>query len=262
MSAPAPRPGHAALAGPGWVLPGVEAVLFDKDGTIVDLHRFWGEVIRRRARALVERCGWGEERIPEVCRGMGLAADGRLLPEGPTGLASREEIIRELCARMRSQGLSCSERLVGEVFVEVHERFLPETGRYAALLPGAAVFAGALKAAGVKTAVVTSDTVPSARASLEHLGVAGLFDLIVGRDSTAAAKASGVPARHAMEALGVAGDATVCLGDAPMDVTMARAAGCRAAVAVATGQVPLAVLREHTPYVAPTLEQVAVGAGG
>jgi phosphoglycolate phosphatase-like HAD superfamily hydrolase len=82
--------------------------------------------------------------------------------------------------------------------------------------------------------------------------------VIVGRDSTVEPKVSGVPARRAMEELGVGGSETVCLGDAPMDAVMGRAAGCRATIAVATGQVPLPVLREHTPFVTPTLEHVAV----
>jgi phosphoglycolate phosphatase-like HAD superfamily hydrolase len=189
---------------------------------------------------------------------MGLSPAGLLLPEGPTGLASREEIIHALCARLATRGLVCSERVLAGVFVAVHERFLPEIGGFLELLPGVAAFAGALKGAGVRTAIVTSDTVTSTLASLEHLGVARHFDLVVGRDSTVEPKVSGVPALRAMEELGVEGSETVCLGDAPMDVVMGRAAGCRATIAVATGQVPLPVLREHTPYDAPSLEQLAV----
>lgn len=254
----AQRAGLAVLAGPQWTLGGVGAVLFDKDGTIVDLHRYWGEIIRRRARAVIAHHGWDESLFPEVCRGMGLSPEGRLLAAGPTGLASREEIVHVLCTRLAAQGRSCSESVVAGIFVAVHEQFLPEIGGYLELLPGAAAFAGALKMVGVKTAIVTSDTVSSTRASLEHLGVARYFDLVVGRDSTVEPKVSGVPALRAMEELGVEGSETVCLGDAPMDVVMGRAAGCRATIAVATGQVPLPVLREHTPFVAPSLEQLSV----
>lgn len=258
MTGIAQRCGRATLAGPRWTLEGVGAVLFDKDGTVVDLHRYWGEIIRRRARAVMAHYGWEESLFPEVCGGMGLSPEGRLLAEGPTGLASREEIIRVLCTRMASLGRDCSEQVVGEIFSAVHEKLFPAIVRFLALLPGVAEFAGALKSAGVRTAIVTSDTVPSSRASLEHLGVARHFDLVVGRDSTPEPKVSGIPARRAMEELGVSGSETVCLGDAPMDVVMGRAAGCRATIAIATGQVPLTVLRDHTPFVAPSLEQLAV----
>jgi len=256
------RSGRATLAGPGWAIAGVGAVLFDKDGTIVDLHRYWGEIIRRRARAIVAHHGWSESLIPEICLGMGLSPAGLLLPEGPTGLASREEIIHALCARLATRGLVCSERVLAGVFVAVHERFLPEIGGFLELLPGVAAFAGALKGAGVRTAIVTSDTVASTGASLELLGVGQLFDLVVGRDSTIEPKISGVPARRAMEGLGVGGGETICLGDAPMDVVMGREAGCRATVAVATGQIPFEALRKQTPYVALSLQEITVTAGG
>ena len=41
----------------------------------------------------------------------------RLLAAGPTGLASREEIVRVLCARLNALGRGCSESVVAGLFV-------------------------------------------------------------------------------------------------------------------------------------------------
>ena len=37
-----------------WEIKNIDTVLFDKDGTIQDLHIYWGQIIRMRSRALIK----------------------------------------------------------------------------------------------------------------------------------------------------------------------------------------------------------------
>jgi phosphoglycolate phosphatase-like HAD superfamily hydrolase len=190
---------------------------------------------------------------------MGLSLDdGRIVPEGPVGLLSREEIIARLVVSLRDLDVAADEETVARLFVEVHERFLPVVGDFVRLIPGAAACAAALHEAGVPTAVITSDTTANTEASLARLGVAGSFDLILGKDAHPSPKVSGVPARIALDTLHVAPADAVCIGDAPMDVEMARRSGCRGAIAVATGQVPRAALQALTPYHVASLTELQV----
>ena len=36
-----------------WELDNIEAVLFDKDGTFIDLHYFWGKMTEMRAKEVI-----------------------------------------------------------------------------------------------------------------------------------------------------------------------------------------------------------------
>ena len=248
-----------SISGPGWRISELEAVLFDKDGTLVDLHFYWGEIIRRRANAVIAHHKLEAAVFPRLCAAMGLSVDQqRLLPEGPVGLVSREEVIQALHGALKDLGVATSPEIMAELFVRVHQDFQPDVERFVQLIPGAAAFVAALRKAGAKLAVVTSDTAANTRQTLRRFRLGECFDSIVGHETTPEPKISGVPARHALEELGGSGEKTVCIGDGPMDFLMAEKSGCRAAIGVATGQIPGAELARYTKYVTPSLADLTV----
>jgi hypothetical protein len=87
-----------AISGPGWVIHSLEAVIFDKDGTISDIQLDWGGIIRRRAGAVATHYRLSEHTFPQLCAAMGRSlTEQRLVPQGPVGLASRGEVAKALC---------------------------------------------------------------------------------------------------------------------------------------------------------------------
>jgi pyrophosphatase PpaX len=91
--------------------------------------------------------------------------------------------------------------------------------------PGVPEALDALTARGVRMAVVTSKLEPSARRSLEFLGLSRHFEAVVGLESTVRHKPDPEPVRHALVRLeAVAGEA-VFIGDSPHDVLAGNAAG-------------------------------------
>ena len=38
-----------------WQIKNIETVLFDKDGTLIDLHYFWGKMTQMRSLAVIEK---------------------------------------------------------------------------------------------------------------------------------------------------------------------------------------------------------------
>jgi phosphoglycolate phosphatase-like HAD superfamily hydrolase len=246
-----------SISGPGWVIQNLEAVIFDKDGTIADIHPYWGEIIRRRAQAVIAHYQLSDSLFTPLCASMGLSLpDNRLLPEGPVGLASRDEVMQALRNCLAALGVTTSADTMAALFTQVHEAFLPEMDRYLQLIPGTTEFFAGLRRAGAKMAVVTSDTEVHTRQVLAKLGVGGYFGVIVGRDTTPEPKVSGVPARRALNELGGRADRTVCVGDAPMDFVMAKQSGCLAGIGVATGQVQADELNKYTPYVARSMNDL------
>jgi len=248
-----------SLLGRGWRLDGVSCVLFDKDGTLVDSHLYWGRIIERRAHAVIRRYGLSGDSFAPLCFSMGLDhGTGRLRPEGPIALVSREEVISLLHLELAGMGVDAPEATLGEIFVHEHQAFLPELFNYVRILPGVVDLLVRLKEEGVKAAVVTTDTVPNTHETLGRLGVAHLFDAVVGKESTREPKTTGVPATLALQLLGLPAERGVCIGDAPMDLIMAQKSGLRGGIWVATGQIDGHALGRYSPYGVASLEELQI----
>ena len=91
--------------------------------------------------------------------------------------------------------------------------------------PGVPEVLEALTGRGVRMAVVTSKLEPSARRSLEFLGLARHFQAVVGLESTVRHKPDPEPVRHALGVLAAAPGQAVFVGDSPHDVVAGNAAG-------------------------------------
>jgi phosphoglycolate phosphatase len=249
----------ALISSGTWRIPGVKGVIFDKDGTIIDSHLYWGEIIRRRAAAVSDKLRAGPDLTAELIFSMGYdAASGRLRPEGPIALKSRTEVIKAVTGCVAAEGFALTETETEGIFSRVHGDFLGKMDAYIKPLPGAGRILSALKAAGVPCVLVTSDSAASSSEILGLLGLSDSFVAVLGRESTPEQKESGRPAMVAAELLGLPPADLICVGDAPVDVLMAGQAGLRGAVAVATGQIAEEELEKLTPYIASSLEAIKV----
>lgn len=184
----------------------IRAALFDLDGTLVDslpeLHA--GAVLAARELGLVEP---GRETI------------GRMVGRG----------IRVLCERLADWWRAADPRaaeLSTETALEVLERiWTGMSGEGAAELPGAFEGVRALKAAGVRTALVTNKIRPMTEAFLSSHGLGELFDVVLTGSDAERLKPAPDLLRLALEQLGVSAREAVMVGDSANDALAARAAG-------------------------------------
>ncbi len=91
--------------------------------------------------------------------------------------------------------------------------------------PGVPEVLDLLSARGVRMAVVTSKLEPSARRSLDFLGLTRHFELVVGLEATGRHKPDPAPVLHAIERLGARPEEAAFVGDSPHDVLAGNAAG-------------------------------------
>src|SRR5690606_19679114 len=98
-------------------------------------------------------------------------------------------------------------------------------GRASRIYPGVVEGLAALKAAGLKLAVVTNKPTEFTLPLLEHSGLSGWFDAVVCGDTCARKKPDPQPLLHACELLECPPGNAVAIGDSVNDALAARAAG-------------------------------------
>lgn len=94
------------------------------------------------------------------------------------------------------------------------------------LLPGAVELLGALRRAGVRTAIVSTKPGDTIRQIFQHQGQLKLLDLVVGGDEVSRAKPDPEGLRTALTRLGLTAEQVLFCGDTVIDAATAQAGGC------------------------------------
>lgn len=248
-----------SLHADNWKIDGIKGILFDKDGTLIDSHIYWGRIIERRAVSIIKFYSLSDDAFPGLCLAMGYSLENKKLrPEGPIALVSREGVIDILQEYLLSKGVPSSKSTLSDLFVKEHEAFMDELFNYIKELPGVRKFLMELKRYSIKTAVVTTDTIRNTHEILRYLEIDDLFDVVIGKESTKEPKITGIPANEALRLLNLRPDEVVCIGDAPMDLIMAQKSGLKEGIGVASGQIGYEALKEHSPFVASSMQELEI----
>jgi len=204
------------------------AVIFDKDGTLVDFHTTWDESLGRTIDKLL---GHDPQARAQVAKGLGFDLGNRTILQDAPFVAE--------------SGYTLSRIIEPFVDPQLFETTLIAEGEYSARpMPGSHEVIQQLKALGLKLGVATNDAEASAVKQLNGLGWQGLFDTVVGYDSGYTSKPSPKMVLGCCSQLGVAPSQALMVGDTATDMRAAKAAGVKA---VAIGSDPAAIsLADHS----------------
>lgn len=242
-----------------WKLDNIDTVIFDKDGTFIDLHYFWGKMTELRVEEILKRYNLPQDNFSKLCLKLGYdTKNGKMLSDGITALYSRVIIIQIFCKDLKEFGVDISEKELEEIFDYVNTIFYKEMVKYTKPIDSAIEFIKSLRKFGVKVGIVTSDSKESTMLTLKHFDWKNLFDVVIGRESTKETKESGIPVKMALEEMNSNPEMTVMVGDAPMDFIAAKNAGVNRTILVATGQIEKKDLAETSEYVVDSLREVVI----
>jgi phosphoglycolate phosphatase len=227
-----------------------DAFIFDKDGTLLDLMATNLALARARAAALAALAGEAAVAAWQKAMGCDLAHDS-FDRDGPLSLAPRRDEIVLTAGALYHLGHPWDEahKLALAAYDRADETMAPPFG--CQLLPGVAEMLAGLRAHGLPLAIATSDCRWRAEAALAALGVGHCFAVIVGSEDVANGKPAPDMVHAVCAQLGCSPTGAVVVGDSPVDLKMARAAGA-VAVGVTTGLNEAARLQPLADLVLPS----------
>lgn len=95
-------------------IPNIDTVLFDKDGTFIDLHYFWGKMTTMRCDEIIKTYSMPVSLHHELCLCLGYdTKTQKMLKDGITALYSRPKIIEIFRSDLKKYGVNATQQEMG-----------------------------------------------------------------------------------------------------------------------------------------------------
>lgn len=230
--------------------PDVQAILFDKDGTLFDFRRTWIPIIRAIiGEAVTGTIGRmvapGQETELLRVAGYDIHAD-RFDAEGPIAAGNAADIARAWQTVVPDMDVARIEQAINELSASRGPgSSVPVCDLYALLRR--------IRGAGIRCGLATSDSESAARATLARFGIGDEFEWVSGYDSGFGVKPDPAVIRAFASSLGVGLHAIAMVGDTLHDMHMGRRAGVGLTVAVLSGAIERDVLEPHADRVVASI---------
>ena len=225
----------------------IRAILFDKDGTLVDFQRTFGPAVRAVMQHLADGDRAAYHRLVAASRFV--EAGQRFLPDSPL-IAEPTSVYGALWATALGRPANAA------FFAEIDRLLCGATTRHLVAIGDPKALLMLLAARGYRLGMLTNDAETTARAHARKLGLDKVLEFVAGYDSGFGAKPDPGPVLAFARAVGVPASETAVVGDTVLDLAAARAAGA-VAIGVLTGPAPSAVLAPYADAVLASAAEMA-----
>lgn len=223
-----------------------EAIIFDKDGTLLDFDAFWVTVSHKAIQEVLEQFGYKSLSACEILEAFGVR-DGVTDMNGVLCKGTYEQLGEILYGIFRQHGGSESCDDVTAALIEAYNRNA-EAGEVRPTCPDLVRVLGDLKAQNIKLAVVTTDNLHITRQCLEKLGILDLFDRIYTDDGQTPTKPDPYCALDFCAFAHVEKEHVVMVGDTVTDMRFAKNAGI-VSIGIAKNEQNRQILAPHATAV-------------
>jgi phosphoglycolate phosphatase len=227
--------------------PQIKAILFDKDGTLIDYRASWLGANRAAARDLAVAARRTPAFADELLRRLGYEpAEDRFVEDSPLLWASNAQIAALWGAQPELAGLT-------DVLGRVERQFSDLEAHPPVAVTDLPALFGRLSRHGLMLGVVTMDSTAAAEAMLARFAARHHVRFVAGWDAGHGIKPDPGMVLAFCRAVEIDPAATVVVGDNLADLAMARAAGAGLAIAVLTGGCPSEALAREADLVLPSV---------
>ena len=202
----------------------IQAVLFDKDGTLANSETFLRSLAQKRSRLIDAQFPGVQEPLL-----MAFGVDGdRLNPAGLMAIGTRQENEIAAAAYVTETGRDWIESLetVRSAFVEA-DQYMKRKADHTPLFSGVLPLLQTMTTAGLRLGILSSDSTDNVKDFAEKYHLASYFQLLMGTDENLS-KPDPRLLQKACNALEVSPGQTLVIGDSQADIQLAQAgaAGC------------------------------------
>ncbi len=241
------------------IIDDINLVIFDKDGTLMNLYMYWSRMVAIRVDLAQQRLGFSEESKREIMYAMGVDLEnGKLRREGPVGLKKREIVMQAMIDALDNIGFKDTHDLCFEIFREADELSFKHLHEIIKPVNGLQVLIDALHERGCKIAVATTDKSERAGLALEYLGIIDKVDAVIGADMVQHCKPAPDMVDMIIDQTGIRREQAVVVGDALTDVEMGINAGLKASIGVCSGLTKRESLMKVTNYVVDDISEIKI----
>ncbi len=210
---------------------GIQAIIFDKDGTLAYSEDYLKSITYKRARLI-------DAEIPGVQEPL-LAAfgldNGHLNPSGLQAVGTRQENLIAAAAYIAETGRTWLEALtIAQAAFREADAFLKNKSDHTPAISGISDLIQRLHQGGVKLGVLSADVTANVKAFLEKYQLSEYFLVQTGTDQ-GPSKPDPTPFLRACELLDESPETVLMIGDADVDGQMAKTAGAAGMVGVTWG---------------------------
>lgn len=215
----------------GMIFEQIDAIVFDKDGTLADAEAFLRNLAHRRSRLI-------DAQIPGVqeplLMALGVESD-HLNPSGLMAVGSRSETEIAAAAYIAETGRDWIQALeiARSAFAEA-DSALQRKAEQTPPLAGAMELLQAAALAGLKLGILSSDTTAHIQDFVEKYNLESYFHCLFGADGYTH-KSEPRLIHQLFTKLGISPAQTLMIGDAQLDIHIAQMAGMAGCIAVVGG---------------------------
>ena len=217
----------------------LKAILFDKDGTLLDFDLTWGQAGFHVMKTMARGDDSHFNRLLEVTHYD--LESRRYLPSSTMVAGSLDEIGPLWAGALNRKDFSAVSREIDDLFMALAPEYLVQLDDPLAILSG-------LAAKGYRLGIATNDSEAAALQQAEIMGLVPHLDFIVGHDSGHGRKPDPGMVEAFARHTGLATHEVALVGDSTHDLHAARAAGA-VAIAVLSGPASRAELEPHADHV-------------
>lgn len=231
----------------------VKAVIFDKDGTVLDFAAFWLPVAVKATEIILSGLGIIDIPSEKVLEAMGVS-DGVASINGSLCYGTYRDMAEDTNAVLRRYGYKCDIDELTQLVTETYHNVSDE-GEIRPACDGLAEVMEELRERGIKIILVTSDGPAVTRKCLDGLGISKYFDKVLTDDGTHPNKPDPFMIDMLCREYGLDKSEIVMVGDTLTDLTFANNGGIRG-IGLAADIENKAILFQKTDTVIPDVSHL------